>query len=130
MGKCAKCGGKAPFMTLKVTGSTVESLCDECVWGPDESAAAKTTKAAPSPDRTNVASSDSSSVSDANGGHVAACMVIGILLWVIAAYLLLLSPGLGDEVLGREIVNLQKLFLGTTCGISGAVFISAAIRPR
>jgi hypothetical protein len=41
------------------------------------------------------------------------------------------APGAAEaEVLGRTIVNLQRLAIGETSGIAAAVFLAAGMRPR
>lgn len=52
----------------------------------------------------------------------------GAVMMLIGLYFLV-SPG-GGEVLGQEIVNIQKLTIGETFTISGAVLLAAALRPR
>lgn len=125
------------------------SYCNECVWSSDIQPMGETTATGGSESPSTAQSPGHSDQGDPTGnmtargdlsrksqmaadgnGSEAVCMVIGIFFWLAAAYLLLLSPGLGDTVSGREVVNLQKLFLGSTCGIAGAIFIAAAIRPR
>ena len=50
--------------------------------------------------------------------------VIGILSLLIGLYFLLLAPGEGEGV-----VNLQRLTIGETLSICGAVFLAAGMRP-
>lgn len=51
---------------------------------------------------------------------------LGVLLVLIGLYFLVLDPGVG----GGSIVNLQKLFIGSTLTLSGFVLIAAEWRPR
>lgn len=69
---------------------------------------------------------------------VYSCAIIGIVLMGIGAYFLV-NPGVtvdtsGLSALGvaseTSIVNLQKLVVGQTCAIMGAIFFAMAIRPR
>ena len=52
----------------------------------------------------------------------------GAVMMLVGLYFLF-RP-VGGEVLGQEIVNFQKLTIGETFTISGAVFLAAALRPR
>jgi hypothetical protein len=58
-------------------------------------------------------------------GNSLLCVAIGVACLVGALYFLVLNPGSGGDI-----VNLQKMTLGETLGISGAVFFAAAWRPR
>ncbi|WP_280552553.1 hypothetical protein [Halomonas sp. 25-S5] len=54
--------------------------------------------------------------------------VLGITCMAIGLYLLLISPGT-DTAIG-DVVNLQKLSIGQTLSIFGAIFIAVQWRPR
>ena len=67
----------------------------------------------------------------AHGGSTGACIALGLTLLLIGAFVLLVAPGEdGAEFAGRQFVNLQRLYLGQTAAICGAVFLAAGIRPR
>lgn len=59
------------------------------------------------------------------------CIVLGILLLLVGVYFLVVSPSAGGaELLGRDIVNLQRVYVGQTAAICGSIFLAAGIRPR
>ena len=52
---------------------------------------------------------------------------------LVGLYFLLIAPGetvSGEYGLTREVVNIQRLTIGETFTIVGAVFLAAAWRPR
>lgn len=53
---------------------------------------------------------------------------VGCLFLAIGFYFLLIDPGSSTSV--GNIANLQKLNIGQTCSIIGAIFIAAEWRPR
>jgi hypothetical protein len=53
---------------------------------------------------------------------------IGCLFLAIGFYFLLIDPGSSTSM--GNIANLQKLNIGQTCSIIGAIFIAAEWRPR
>jgi hypothetical protein len=64
-------------------------------------------------------------------GSESACIVLGLLLLLVGAYFLIVNPSEGGAgILGRDVVNLQRLYLGQTAAICGAVFLAAGLRPR
>jgi hypothetical protein len=64
-------------------------------------------------------------------GSAAACVLIGTFLLLIGFFFLVVSPSEGgSELLGRDVINLQRLYLGQTSAICGAVFLAAGLRPR
>ena len=71
-----------------------------------------------------------------SGGSTAACATIGTLALAIGLWFLL-NPSLAVETVGsyglREtsnVVNLQRLAIGETLTIVGAIFLGFAMRPR
>jgi hypothetical protein len=66
-----------------------------------------------------------------SAGSQSACVGLGLLLLLVGAYFLIVNPSEGGaEMLGRDVVNLQRLYLGQTAAICGAVFLAAGLRPR
>lgn len=67
-------------------------------------------------------------------GHVPALGILGILSLLARLYFLLVSPGdpTGADLLGqgRDVVNLQRLYLGQTAVLVGAIFIAAEWHRR
>jgi hypothetical protein len=64
-------------------------------------------------------------------GSESACICLGVILGGISVYFLVVAPGAAEaEVLGRTIVNLQRLAIGETSRIAAAVFLAAGMRPR
>lgn len=63
-------------------------------------------------------------------GSEAVCLVLGLCFLAIGLWYLVVSPGLGSALLGQDVVNLQKLTIGETSSIMGAIFLAAAARPR
>jgi hypothetical protein len=56
---------------------------------------------------------------------------LGIVFLAVGFWFLLVSPGEGDAaILGQTVVNLQRLTIGETSAIVGAIFLAAGIRPR
>jgi hypothetical protein len=62
-------------------------------------------------------------------GSAAMCIVLGLVSFAIGGYYLFIAPGVSDGS-GTNIVNLQRLAIGITESIIGAIFVAAAIRPR
>jgi hypothetical protein len=63
-------------------------------------------------------------------GNVGLCIGLGIVFLIIGG-LLLVFPSSGDSgFLGRPVVNLQRLYIGQTTAIIGAIFLAVGIRPR
>lgn len=58
-------------------------------------------------------------------GSEALCLVLGLLCLAIGLWFLVASPSEGEGV-----VNLQRLTIGETSSIAGAIFLAAAMRPR
>ena len=61
-------------------------------------------------------------------GSVTICVTLGLTFIVIGLFLLM-NPE-GGELMGRSIVNMQKLAVGQTFCIMGSIFMAAALRPR
>jgi hypothetical protein len=53
---------------------------------------------------------------------------VGILCLVVGLYFLFVAPG-DTAVLGHDVVNIQRLTIGETFTIIGAIFLAAAWRP-
>lgn len=62
-------------------------------------------------------------------GSAAMCIALGLVSLAIGGYYLFIAPGISDGN-GTNIVNLQRLAIGITESIIGAIFIAAGIRPR
>jgi hypothetical protein len=61
------------------------------------------------------------------------CLTIGVLFSLIGVYFLLLAPSEGSiDYMGGSlsVVNMQRLYLGQTSAIVGAIFVAVGIRPR
>lgn len=64
-------------------------------------------------------------------GSALACTLIGLLLSALGLYLLVIAPSNDTaELYGRSVVNVQRLTIGETLTIAGAIFLAAAWRPR
>ena len=59
-------------------------------------------------------------------GSVGTCLVLGAIFLLIGADFLILHPS--GEV--ESVVNLQRLAIGQSSSIVGAIFLAAGIRPR
>lgn len=70
--------------------------------------------------------------SASNGdGSATLCVWVGVILSVIGIYFLLVSPSADDASgLSTSVVNLQRLYIGQTSAIAGAIFLAAGLRPR
>jgi uncharacterized membrane protein len=58
-------------------------------------------------------------------GFEGLCIGLGLLFLVIGGWFLVLSPSQGGDI-----VNMQRLAIGQTSAIVGAIFLAAGIRPR
>lgn len=54
----------------------------------------------------------------------------GTVLLLLAVYFLWLAPTIGGIATDETTVNLQRLFIGSTCGVAGAVFVAAGLVLR
>ncbi len=137
MAKCSECGKPAGF---------IMSVCQECV---GKQAKRERERIARVNSQT-MAAADYQAVGDADrrplspgtsvraqsphqpeSGSAQACVSLGIIFSAIGIWFLLLSPGEGSaEILGRSVVNLQRLAIGQTSSIVGAIFLAVALRPR
>jgi len=66
----------------------------------------------------------------AKTGSAELCIIIGMAGFVLGLYMMLNPSDSSLEVLGRNVVNQQKLILGQTLTIVGAIFLAVGIRPR
>ena len=127
MARCRECG--------KPTGWLVQ-MCDACyarmkaqelskpasrasALGADASG----TEGGPSLSDGRVASSPGEAPRDAGSAEV--CIGLGGLLALVGLYFLLVAPTVDGSV-----VNFQRLYLGQTAAICGAVLFAAGVRPR
>lgn len=53
----------------------------------------------------------------------------GLIMMIVGAYFIVANP-FGDEVMGREIVNLHGVFIGQTAALIGAIFFACGIHLR
>ena len=63
-------------------------------------------------------------------GSLFLCFFLGAVFMALGAFLLLITPDEGSQVLGRSVLNLHKVALGQTAAIVGAIFLAAGLRPR
>jgi hypothetical protein len=121
MAKCTVCGAKTSFMM---------SMCDSCI----ESGRQRDLDAI---DRANVERGVQSQplgitpTGSTSAGSEGACLLVGGLLLAVGFFFLVVNPSEGGaELLGHQVVNLQRIYLGQTSAICGAVFLAAGMRPR
>lgn len=65
----------------------------------------------------------------AKAGTGTGLAVIGIAIMIAGVYFLIVDPSGGDAY-GRSVVNLQRLYLGQTAAIIGAIFFAAGVHLR
>jgi uncharacterized membrane protein YidH (DUF202 family) len=57
-------------------------------------------------------------------------LVAGIIFCAIGVWFLFLAPGAEGILAGQTVVNLQRLVIGQTCSIVGAIFLAASALLR
>jgi hypothetical protein len=62
-------------------------------------------------------------------GSESLCVGFGIVFLAVGFWFLVINPGEG-AILGLTVVNLQRIAIGQTSAIVGAIFLAAGIRPR
>jgi hypothetical protein len=109
MASCPQCGRSVSLWTRDLASG----LCADC--------------------RTGVVVTPTESVTGGlrgvHAGSAGFCFAAGIVLVVIGLNYLL-NPSEGGDLLGREVVNLQRLYIGQTATICGAIFVAVGARPR
>jgi hypothetical protein len=63
-------------------------------------------------------------------GSAELCIILGLGGIAVGGYFLLNPSDSSIENLGRNIINLQRIALGQTLAIVGAIFLAVGIRPR
>lgn len=115
---------KAPAIHVsqieKVNGISVDDAEKELIHSPPE----QNQKEATSDSLTDPAEIIKSNVSD----RPYLLGVIGIIFLAIGFYFLAIDPGYASSA--GNFVNLQKLNIGQTCAVIGAIFVAAEWRPR
>lgn len=114
MGKCTVCGERAEPMML---------MCPACidkqpVEDGEQIQAASGTEVT-TPTSTRLFGYDKEKL----------CIGIGVGFMLLGVFFLLISPSVG-EAFGSPVVNLQRLYIGQTSAIIGAIFMAVGIRPR
>lgn len=117
MGKCTKCGKKAGFMM---------SMCSECIDSGQQEIQKKleqksdATVSSPEPQKYET---EDTFVFDKR-----VCVWSGVAFLGVGLYLL--GNPVDPAVASSNIVNLQRLTIGQTFSIVGAIFMAAGIRPQ
>lgn len=119
---CKKCNREMPW--TKATYDQASGMCKEC--------AGERVAAMPNPaGSTSSGARAEPTAQPTEQGSASACILFGLVLLGVGAYFLLVSPSAGDsELFGRAVVNLQRLAIGQTAAVSGAIFLAAGLRPR
>ena len=127
MGRCSGCGGRAVFLMDECSTCIDAGLQQRRAAGvrPSEEPVARRQSAAtvgivPAASLPNAAVRTTP-----HAGSESACMALGAILAVLGFFDLIVSPT--EE---GNVVNLQRLYLGQTAAICGAVFLAAGLRPR
>ena len=60
-----------------------------------------------------------------------ACIALGIMFMLVGVYFLVVAPGEATGIGALpQVADLQRLTLGETCSLVGAIVLAAAVRPR
>jgi hypothetical protein len=126
MATCTVCGGKAGFMM---------SVCPTCMKASERRALAAQESTGAGDDRLarqDPLSEQAPQPLERGVETGAPLTIIGILFMLVGVWHLLNPglPGYEGALLGRGVANLQRLAIGETFTIAGAIFLATAWRPR